>query len=225
MGCSGSSCGLCAGPDPYATRVVTPEEQTALGFSANQVKERFAGPWVGTLTWVADPAQVTAHPATGTTTLTLAIRYAFDERSINATEPTKDYSDFYAKLLGMDVPLHLLVKTADGALAEDHLTSMRIASLEQGKVRDSFGPVIGTPVQGTYAATAVDAARYTATSNKLDIDLTPDTATGRLILNGLGSAKSKDGTSDVKISDELLVATFAGIASTAPADGGADSVD
>jgi hypothetical protein len=225
VGCSGSSCGKCTSPPPYSTRAVAPEEQTALGFSANQVKERFVGPWVGTLAWVADPAKVTAYPATGTTTMTVAVRYALDERSIQATEPTDVYTDASAALLGMDVPIHLLVATADGALSEDHLTALRTASLSQGTVRDSFGADNGTPVQGTYTATAVDTARYLGTPNELEIELSPDTATGRLILHGLGSAKSPDGRSDVKISDEFLVGTFAGTAITDTADGGAGPVD
>jgi hypothetical protein len=47
-------------------------------------------------------------------------------------------------------------------------------------------------------------------SYALKLELSPDTATGRLILFGLGNAKSADGKSDIKIADELPVATSAG---------------
>jgi hypothetical protein len=222
-GCSGSSCGKCGGPQPYATRVVAPDEQTALGFSANDVKAHLVGPWVGPLAWVADPAKVTAHPATGTTMATIALRYAFDERSIIAYEPTEVYTDASASVLHMELPVHLLVTTADGALAEDHLTAIRAASVLQGTLLDLFGASRGMPVQGSYTATAVDAPRYLGTEDELKVELAPGTASGRLILFGLGSAKSADGKSDIKIADELPVATFAGtaIAPTAAVDGGA----
>jgi hypothetical protein len=201
--------------------VVAPDEQTALGFSANEVKARLVGPWVGTLAWVADPAKVTAQPATGTTTVTIAARYAFDERTIIAHEPSVAYTDASASLLNMGLPLHLLVTTADGTLAEDHPATLWAASVSQATVLDTFGATRGTPVQGSYTATAVDGARYRDTYNEFKIELAPDTATGRLILFGLGSAKSSDGTSDIKIADELPVATFAGsaIADMAAVDG------
>ncbi len=212
---------------PYDTRTVTPDEQTALGFSANDVKARLVGPWVGTLAWVADPATVTAHPAAGTTTVTIALRYAFDERSIMAYEPSAVYTDASASILHMELPIHLLVTTADGALAEDHLTAIRATGASQGTLLDLFGATRGTPVQGSYTATAVDAARYLGTENELKVELAPETATGGLILYGLGSAKSADGTSDIKIADELPVATFAAaaIADIAQVDSGAGPVD
>jgi len=226
-GCSGSSCGKCTGPQPYATRAVAADEQTALGFSANDVKARLVGPWVGTLAWLADPAKVTAQPAAGTTTVTIALRYAFDERSIIAYEPTEVYTDASASMLRMELPIHLLVTTADGALAEDHLTALKATGASQGTVLDIFGATRGTPLQGSYTATAVDAARYLGTENELNVDLVPDTATGSLILFGLGSAKSADGRSDVKIADELPVATFAATAipGVAETDGGAGPAD
>jgi hypothetical protein len=231
-GCDGSSC-KCGVSSPYATRTVTPDETTALGFSANEVKARLAGPWVGSLAWVADPAQVTALPATGTTTVTLALRYAFDERPITVYEPSDEYTDASASLLRMELPVHLLVTTADGALAEDHLPLMVAISASEGTISELFGDGRGMPVRGTYTATAVNAARYLATEHELKIELTPNTATGSLILVGMGSEKSADGRSDVKIWDELTVATFTTVvvvdasdagAGTSPADGAA-SVD
>jgi hypothetical protein len=224
--CGGSSC-KCAGPLAYGTRAVTPDEQTALGFSANEVKARLRGPWVGTLAWVADPTQVTAHPATGETSVTIALRYAFDERSVIAYEPTDAYTDASASLLHLELPVHLLVTTADGALAEDLPTAIWATSVSQGSVLDLFGASRGTPVQGSYTATAVNAARYLATEDQLTVDLAPATATGRLILLGLGSEKSADGKSDIRIADELLVATFAAtaVADTGQPDGGTGLVD
>jgi len=226
-GCSGSSCGKCSGPPPYGTRTVTPDEQTALGFSANEVKANLVGPWVGPLAWASDPAKVTAQPATGTTTATIAIRYAFDERSIIAHEPTDTYTDASASLLRMELPIHLVVTTADGALAEDHPAAIWAASPSQGTILDSFGATRGIPVQGSYTATAVDTARYLYTYNEFKVDLAPDTAIARLILFGGGTVKSADGSSDHKIADELPVAAFVGtaIAGKAEVDGGAGPVD
>ena len=223
-GCCGSPC-RCAGPLPYGSRTVTPDEQTALGFSANDVKARLVGPWVGTLAWVADPSKVTAHPATGTTTATISLRYAFDERSIVAHEPSDPYTDASASFLYMELPIHLLVTTADGALAEDLSTAIRAASVSQGTLLYFFGAARGIPVQGSYTAIAVDTARYLETDNELKVDLAPETATGSLNLFGLGSAKSSDGSSDVKIADELPVATFAATATADVADGGAGPAD
>ncbi|MBN2574592.1 MAG: hypothetical protein JXP73_08490 [Deltaproteobacteria bacterium] len=114
----GSTCG-CADQQPYDTRIVAPDEPTALGFSANEVEARLARPWAGTLDWGADAAQVTAHPVTGTTAVTIAVAYAFDERSVSVNEPSDTYTDASASLLGMEVPIRLLVATADGTLAED----------------------------------------------------------------------------------------------------------
>jgi hypothetical protein len=224
--CGGSSC-KCMDPAPYGPRTVAPDEPTALGFSADEVKARLAGPWVGPLAWVADPTQVTAQPATGETTVTIALRYAFDERSIIAVEPTDTYTDASASFLHLELPVHLLLTTADGALAEDLPTAIRATSVSQGSVLDLFGASRGTPVQGSYTATAVNAARYLATEDQLTVDLAPATATGRLILLGLGSEKSADGRSDTKIADELLVATFAAtaVADTGQPDGGAGPVD
>jgi hypothetical protein len=218
-GCGGSAC-RCAGPSPYGTRTVAPDEQTGLGFSANEVKARLAGPWAGTLAWVAAPTKVTAHPATGTTPVTIALRYAFDERSTIVYEPSDAYTDAAASLLRMELPIHLLISTADGALAEDHLTILRATSVSQGSILDMFGVNRSSPVQGSYTATAVDVDRYLGVENQLNLDLAPDTATGRLILLGLGTAKSADGKSDTRIADELPVGTFTAIADTSAADGG-----
>ena len=228
--CSGSSC-KCMGPLPYATRTVAPDETTALGFSANEVKARLAGPWAGTLSWVADPAQVTALPATGTTTVTVALRYAFDERPITAYEPTDAYTDASVSMLRLELPVHLLVTTADGALAEDHLPLIAATSVSEGTILDLFGDSRGIPVRGTYTATAVNAARYLTTEHELKIALTPNAATGSLILVGMGSEKSADGRTDKKIWDELAVATFATVVvdmgdadgGTGPADGAASA--
>ena len=223
--CGGSSC-KCGFSSPYGTRTVAPDETTALGFSANEVKAHLAGPWVGTLDWVANPAQVTAVPATGTTTVTVGVRYAFDERPITANEPSDTYTDASASLLHMQLPVHLLVTTADGALAEDHQTFIVATSVSEGTILDSFGDSRGIPVRGTYTATAVNAARYLRTDHELKIGLAPNTATGSLILLGMGSEKSADGRSDQKIWDELTVATFATVlVETGDADGGAGPAD
>ena len=166
------------------------------------------GPWAGSLAWVADPAQVTALPATGTTTVTVALRYDFDALPITVYEPTDEYTDAAASLLRMELPVHLFVTTADGALAEDHQPLIVATSASEGTIIDAFGDSRGTPVQGTYSAIAVNAARYLATEHELKIELTRDAATGSLILVGMGSEKSADGQSDVKIWDELAVGTF-----------------
>jgi len=210
-GCGDPSC-KCA--EPVLTdspRMVAPDEPTALGFTANEVKARLAGPWTGPLSWSADPAKVTAHPATGTTAITLALRYAFQELPIFVHEPAAS-PDASGSLARMDLPVHLLITSADGALAEDHTTSVRATSLTRGSLLDIFPGNPGIPTQGSYTATVVDTARYTATQHRLMAELSPESATGVLVVVGLGSAKSPDGQSDVKIADELPVATFSAAA-------------
>jgi hypothetical protein len=224
--CGGSSCG-CLGPSPYVARTVAPDETTGLGFSANEVKAHLAGPWVGILAWVADPALVTALPATGTTTVTVALRYAFDERPITVHEPSDAYTDASASLLYMELPVHLLLSTADGALAEDHQPLVVATSASEGTISETFGDSRGIPVLGTYTATAVNAARYLATEHELKIELTPNAATGSLMLLGMGTEKSADGRTDHRIWDELSVATFtaAAVVDTGDADGGTGPAD
>jgi hypothetical protein len=215
-GCGDSSC-KCAGPQPYSGRAVAPDAQTALGFSANDVKASLAGPWVGTLFWVSDPTTVIAQPASGTTEVTVAVRYAFDERSIIAQEPSATYTDASAALLRMELPVHLLVTTADGALTEDLPATVWATSATRATVRTSLGVGPDTAVRGTLAATAVNSTRYLGTQMQMAVELAPEIVTGRLILLGLGTAKSEDGKSDVKIADELPLATFT--ATVVPASG------
>ena len=222
VGCSGSSCGgKCAGPPPYDTRQVTPDEQTALGFSASDVRKQLGGPWTGTLAWIADPSTVTANPASGTTGVSIVLGDAFNERAAIIYEPSASYTDAAVSFLHMEVPVHLLLATVDGALDTDLLISMRATSATQASVLASLDAP-GT-VGGTYAATAVDSARYLGVSSQLALDFVPAGATGTIVLVGYGTSKGTGaGGSDSKIEDKLPVATIAA-ALDAPDGGVRDS--
>jgi len=215
------------GPQPYSSRAVAPEEQTALGFSANDVKASLAGPWAGTLAWVSDPTTIITQPASGTSTVTVAVRYAFNEGSVIAQEPTETYTDASAALLRVELPVHLFVTTTDGALDEDLSTAVWATSTTRATVRTGMGFSPDTAVRGTLTATAVNTVRYLATQMQMAVELSPEGASGRLFLLGLGSAKSEDGKSDVKIADELPIATFTAtvVADSGVPDGGVGPED